>query len=61
MARRGELVALRLEDISFGMDGDGTVTLRTKGGGEHERYLAPEARMAVENWCKAAGIKKKEA
>jgi integrase len=57
MARRAELVALRLEDISFGRDGDGTVTLRTKGGGEHERYLAPEARAAVESWCKSAGIK----
>jgi integrase len=57
MARRAELVALRLDDISFGRDGDGTVTLRTKGGGEHERYLAPEGRAAVETWCKAAGIK----
>jgi integrase len=57
MARRAELVALQLEDISFGRQGDGTVTLRTKGGGEHERYLAPEARAAVERWCQAAGIK----
>jgi integrase len=57
MARRAELVALRLENISFGREGDGTVTLWTKGGGEHERYLAPEARAAVESWCKAAGIK----
>lgn len=57
MARRAELVALRMEDISFGKDGDGTVTLRIKGGGEHERYLAPEARAAVERWCQAAGIK----
>jgi len=57
MARRAELVALRLEDMSFGRDGDGTVTLRTKGGSEHERYLAPEARAAVDNWCTAAGIK----
>ncbi len=29
----------------------------TKGGGEHERYLAPEARAALESWCQAAGIK----
>ena len=39
-----------------GREGDGTVTLRTKGGTEHERYLAPEARAAVESWCKTAGI-----
>jgi integrase len=56
MARRAELVAMRLEDISFGREGDGTVTLRTKGGGEQERYLAPEARAAVERWCQRAGI-----
>jgi integrase/recombinase XerD len=44
MARRAELVALRVEDISFGRDGDGTVTLRTKGGGERTVTSAEVAR-----------------
>jgi integrase len=56
LARRAELISLMLEDISFGAEGDGTVTLRTKGGDHKERYLALEARSALERWLKEAGI-----
>ena len=56
LARRAELIDLRIEDITFGDDRDGTVTLRTKGGGVHERYLAPEARAALSAWLEQAGI-----
>ena len=57
MARRAELVGIRVEDISPGLDGDGTVTLRTKGGAIQERYLAREARTALEEWQRAMKIK----
>jgi integrase len=57
LARRAELVDLQLEDVTFGDEGDGTVTLRTKGGDQAERYLAPEARVALEAWLTMAGIK----
>ncbi|MBS0393911.1 MAG: tyrosine-type recombinase/integrase [Proteobacteria bacterium] len=56
MARRAELVGIRVEDISDASDGDGTVTLRTKGGQIQERYLAREAREAVSKWLDQAGI-----
>ena len=56
MARRAELVGIRVEDISDASDGDGTVTLRTKGGQIQERYLAREAREAVSQWLDQAGI-----
>ena len=42
LARRAELIDVRVEDFTFSAEGDGTVTLRTKGGNVHERYLAPE-------------------
>ncbi len=58
MARRAELVGIRVEDITPGLDGDGTVTLRTKGGAIQERYLAREARTALEEWRRAMKIKK---
>jgi integrase len=58
MARRAELVGIRAEDISPGLDGDGTVTLRTKGGAIQERYLAREARIALDEWRRAMHIKK---
>ena len=57
VARRAELVALRLQDITFSTEGEGTVTLRTKGGEYKERYLAPEARSALESWLEAPHIK----
>ena len=56
MARRAELVGIRVEDLSLGIDGDGTVTLRTKGGAIQERYLAREARLALEAWRRAMKI-----
>lgn len=56
LARRAELIDIRIEDITFGTDGDGTVTLRTKGGDQKERYLAPEARVALEAWLDFARI-----
>jgi integrase len=56
MARRAELVRIRVEDISDASDGDGTVTLRTKGGQIQERYLAREAREALGRWLDQAGI-----
>lgn len=56
LARRAELTALRVQDVTFGPDADGAVTLRTKGGDYKERYLAPEARTALERWLKAAQI-----
>jgi integrase len=58
MARRAELVGIRVEDLSPGLDGDGTVTLRTKGGAIQERYLAREARIALEEWRRAMKIDK---
>jgi integrase len=58
LARRAELIGINLGDISFGAEGDGTVSLRTKGGDQKERYLAPEARAALEAWLTAAAIKR---
>jgi integrase len=57
LARRAELVDLRIEDLSSSDDGDGTATLRTKGGNVEERYLAPEACKALQAWIKRTGIK----
>jgi integrase len=56
LARRAELTALRVQDLSFSAEGDGTVTLTTKGGEHKERYLAPEARKALERWLTEGGI-----
>ena len=56
LARRAELTALHVKDLTFGEEGDGTVTLRTKGGEQKERYLAPEARTALQTWLAAAQI-----
>ena len=56
LARRAELVGLRVSDVTFTTEGEGTVTLRTKGGEQKERYLAPEACSALQTWLAAAGI-----
>lgn len=56
LARRAELIDLRIEDITFGAEGDGTVTLRTKGRDQKERYLALEAGRAIEAWLDFARI-----
>ena len=51
MARRAELVALRVEDLSFNADaGDGVALIKnTKAGREESRYLSREA----VTWLKA--------
>lgn len=56
LARRAELVGLQVEDVTFSENGDGSVTLQTKGGGQAGRYLAPEARQALELWLDRASI-----
>ena len=56
LGRRAELVALRVSDITFAAEGEGTVTLLTKGGDHNERYLAPEACSALRAWLEAAEI-----
>lgn len=56
LARRAELVGLHVADVTFTAEGEGTVTLRTKGGEQKERYLAPEACSALRAWLAAAGI-----
>lgn len=58
MARRSELVALRLEDIKFTPeDGDGVAIIRmTKVDREEARFLAPEAVRALQAWLAYAGI-----
>ena len=56
LARRAELIDIRIADITFGTESDGTVTLRTKGGDQKERYLASEARAALEAWLDFARI-----
>jgi site-specific recombinase XerD len=45
MARRAQLVALRMEDLSFNPEsGDGVALIRnTKAGREESRYLSREA------------------
>lgn len=57
LARRAELIALRVEDITLSPEGDGSVTLKTKGGDRQERYLAPEARVALQRWLNETQIK----
>lgn len=57
LARRAELILLEVGDISWGPEGDGTVTLKTKGGEYKERYLAPEACRALESWLEQADIR----
>jgi len=49
-------VGIRVEDITPCLEGDGTVTLRTKGGAILERHLAREARLALEQWQNAMKI-----
>ncbi len=57
MARRAELIGIRVEDVTASPDGDGTVTLRTKGGAIQERYLAAEASKALRAWLITADIR----
>jgi site-specific recombinase XerD len=59
MARRAELVALRVEDLSINTEaGDGSALIRnTKAGREESRYLSREAVMWLKAWLCHAQIK----
>jgi site-specific recombinase XerD len=58
MARRAELVALRVGDLSFnGKGGDGVALIRnTKARREESRYLSRAAVSALKAWMAHAGI-----
>lgn len=59
MARRAELVALRVEDLAFNTEGgDGVALIRnTKAGREESRYLSREAVTWLRAWLEHAQIK----
>jgi len=59
MARRAELVALRVEDLSFDIDaGDGVALIRnTKAGREESRYISREAVTCLKVWLERAKVK----
>ena len=59
MARRAELVALRVEDLSFNAEaGDGVALIRnTKAGREESRYLSREAVTRLKAWLENAKVK----
>lgn len=51
MARRAELVALTVEDLSLDPTGDGTALIRmTKVDREEPRYLSPEVVTHLKSW-----------
>ena len=57
MARRAELVALTVEDLSLDATGDGTALIRmTKVDREEPRYLTPEAVTHLRAWLDHARI-----
>lgn len=60
LCRRGELVALRVEDLTRSADGDAVITVRkskTDQEGEgSERYLAPDTVAVLDAWLAAAGV-----
>jgi site-specific recombinase XerD len=59
MARRAELVALRVADLSFNAEaGDGVALIRnTKAGREESRYLSAEAVTWLKAWLTHAEVK----
>lgn len=59
MARRAELVALRVTDLTFSAEaGDGVALIRnTKAGREESRYLSAEAVQWLKAWLGNAEIK----
>jgi integrase len=65
LARRGELVALELEDIEFLPDGTGQALIRrgkTDQAGEGRvGYLSKETVRWLQRWIKASGIKEGKA
>lgn len=60
LARRGELVALRVEDLARGADGSATVLIRRsktdQEGAGAVAWLSPRALRAVDAWLAAAGL-----
>jgi site-specific recombinase XerD len=57
MARRAELVALTMEDLSLDATGDGTALIRmTKVDREEPRYLTPEVVTHLRAWLNHAKI-----
>lgn len=60
LARRSELTAIRVEDLSIADDGTATVTIRQSktdiAGEGAEQFLGPESTAAVRRWLDAAGI-----
>ena len=60
MARRGELVKIQVDDITFDKDGTATVLIRRsktdKIGRGRTRWLSPRTTDALKNWLAHAGI-----
>ena len=60
LARRSELVALEVSDLTFAEDGSGTVLIRrskTDAEGQGSlRYLAPDTVTTLKRWLFEAGI-----
>jgi integrase len=60
MARRAELVALRVEDLASAAGGDGVATLRRtktdQEGHGSDRYLSAPAVTAIRDWLEAGRI-----
>ena len=57
MARRAELVALTVEDLSLDREGDGTALIKmTKVDREERRYLSAEVVVALKAWLEHSGI-----
>jgi integrase/recombinase XerD len=57
MARRAELVALKVSDLSFAGGGDGVALIRnTKAGREESRYLSVDAVRCLKAWLGHAHI-----
>ena len=63
MARRAELVALRVEDLASATGGDGVATLRRtktdQDGQGSDRYLSALAVTAVRDWLEAGRISRR--
>lgn len=61
MARRGELVAINLEDLRYARDGSGTVLMRRAATGQAHQgipaYLAPGTVRRLRAWIRAAEIR----
>ncbi len=60
LARRSELVALRVEDLRRGASGDGSINIRRSKTDEMGtgsiRYLAPDTMCLVDEWISKAGL-----